>query len=69
MSNRSCPLRVGVVGCGGFGRSAYVNNVAANPDASLVALCDVDIEQAEAAAREVFDEQGIKPRPGTLHRL
>ena len=52
-----------MVGCGGFGRGAYVNNVAENPDASLVALCDVDIEQAEAAAREVFDEQCIKPRP------
>ena len=63
MTDRSRSLRVGVVGCGGFGRSAYVNNVAENPDASLVALCDVYIEQAEAAAREVFDEQCIKPRP------
>ena len=63
MSNRSRPLRVGVVGCGGFGRNAYVNNVVENPDASLVALCDVDLAQAEAAAREVFDEQGREPRP------
>ena len=63
MSNRSRPLRVGVVGCGGFGRNAYVNNVVENPDASLVALCDVDLAQAEAAAREVFDDRGIKPRP------
>ncbi len=63
MSNRSRPLRVGVVGCGGFGRNAYVNNAVENPDASLVALCDVDLAQAEAAAREVFDDRGIKPRP------
>ena len=45
MSNRSRPLRVGVVGCGGFGRNAYVNNVVENPDASLVALCDVDLHR------------------------
>ena len=63
MSNRSRLLRVGVVGCGGFGRSAYINNVVENPNASLVALCDLDLAQAEAAAREVFDEQGREPRP------
>ena len=63
MTNRSQPLRVGVVGCGGFGRGAYVNNVPENRDASLVALCDIDLAQAEAAAREVFDEQGREPRP------
>ena len=63
MSNRSRPLRVGVVGCGGFGRNAYVNNAVENPDASLVALCDVDLAQAEAAAREAFDDRGVKPRP------
>ena len=63
MTNRSYPLRVGVVGCGGFGRNAYINNVAENPDASLVALCDIDLAQAEAAAREAFDDRGVKPRP------
>ncbi len=63
MTNRSQPLRIGVVGCGGFGRGAYVNNVPENRDASLVALCDIDLAQAEAAAREVFDEQGREPRP------
>ena len=63
MTNRSHPLRVGVVGCGGFGRGAYVNNVPKNPDSSLVALCDIDLAQAEGAAREVFDEGGIEPRP------
>lgn len=63
MTDKSHPLRVGVVGCGAFGRSAYLNNVAENPDASLVALCDIDLAQAEAAAHEVFDNRGIKPRP------
>ena len=63
MTDKSHPLRVGVVGCGGFGRGAYVNNVPENRDASLVALCDIDLGQAEAAAREVFDEQGREPRP------
>ena len=41
MTDRSRSLRVGVVGCGGFGRNAYVNNIVENPDASLVALCDL----------------------------
>ena len=63
MTDRSQPLRVGVVGCGSFGRNAYVNNVAENPDASLVALCDIDLAQAEAAAREVFDNRRVNPRP------
>ena len=63
MTNRSRSLRVGVVGCGGFGRSAYIDHVAENPDASLVALCDIDLTQAETAAREVFDEGGREPRP------
>ena len=63
MTNGSHPLRVGVVGCGGFGRNAYINNGVENPDASLVALCDIDLAQAETAAREVFDDQGREPRP------
>lgn len=63
MTNGSQSLRVGVVGCGGFGRGAYVNNVPENRDASLVALCDIDLAQAEAAAREIFDDRGLQPRP------
>ena len=63
MMDESRPLRVGVVGCGGFGRNAYINNVVENPDANLVALCDIDLAQAETAAREVFDEGGREPRP------
>ena len=63
MTDKSHPLRIGVVGCGGFGRGAYVSNVPENRDASLVALCDIDLGQAEAAVREVFDDQGREPRP------
>ena len=63
MMDESRPLRIGVVGCGGFGRNAYINNVVENPDANLVALCDIDLAQAETAAREVFDERGREPRP------
>ena len=63
MSQEGKTLRVGVVGCGGFGRNAYINNVVENPDANLVALCDIDLAQAEGAAREVFDEGGREPRP------
>ena len=63
MTDESHPLRVCVVGCGGFGRNAYIDNVVENPDASLVALCDINLAQAETAAREVFDEGGRGPRP------
>ena len=57
------PVRVGIVGCGAFGRSAYVQNVADHPDVLLAALCDVDVERAEAAAREHADARGLTPRP------
>ena len=35
MNNVSRPLRVGVVGCGSFGRHAYSDNVVNHPDANL----------------------------------
>ena len=63
MKNRDRPVRVGVVGCGSFGRYTYARNVADNADANLVALCDVDPTRAEATAREFFDERDRKPRP------
>ncbi len=63
MNNASCPLRVGVVGCGSFGRNAYARNVVDSPDTYLIALCDVDRERAEAVGREFFDDQNLKPCP------
>ena len=65
MNNVSRPLRVGVVGCGSFGRNAYARNVVDNPDANLIALCDVDGERAKAVARELVDAHPQKPLAAT----
>ena len=62
MNNISRPLRVGVVGCGSFGRHAYSDNVVNHPDANLIAVCDVDAERAETAARELFAAYPQRPR-------
>ncbi|MBV7340205.1 Gfo/Idh/MocA family oxidoreductase [Chloroflexi bacterium TSY] len=52
MNNTERPLRVGIVGCGHFGRRIYADNVVDHPDAHLVALCDVDQTRAEGIAHE-----------------
>ena len=63
MNNPDRALRVGVVGCGNFGRKAYVQNVAGSPDASLTALCDMDEARAEGVAREFSDDRHPESRP------
>ena len=65
MNNISRPLRVGVVGCGSFGRHAYSDNVVDHSDANLTAVCDVDAERAETVARELFDAHPQRPRAAT----
>ena len=65
MTNGSRPLRVGVVGCGSFGRHAYSDNVVDHSDANLTAVCDVDLERAETVARELFDIHPQRPRAAT----
>ena len=65
MNNVSRPLRVGVVGCGSFGRHAYSDNVVDHPDANLIAVCDVDEERAETVARELFEAHPQRPRAAT----
>jgi predicted dehydrogenase len=50
-------LRVGVVGCGSFGRNTYARHVVDSPDATLIALCDTDRARAEATADEFSDNQ------------
>ena len=65
MNNVSRPLRVGVVGCGSFGRHAYSDNVVNHPDANLTAVCDVAVERAETVARELFEAHPQRPRAAT----
>ena len=64
MDNAKRPLRVGIVGCGSFGRKTYACGVAEHPGATVAALCDIDRARAEAAARELSEERGA-PRPAT----
>ena len=63
MKKADSPLRVGIVGCGSFGRHAYADNVVDHPDVRLSALCDVDRCRTDEMVRELFDEQNRKPRP------
>lgn len=51
MHNIDRPLRVGVVGCGNFGREDYARRIADSPDTSLAALCDIDRGRAEECAQ------------------
>jgi predicted dehydrogenase len=64
MNNANPPLRVGIVGCGSFGRKTYAWGVAGHPGAVVAALCDIDRGRAEAAARELSEERG-HPLPAT----
>ncbi len=64
MNNVKSPLRVGIVGCGSFGRKTYAWGVAEHPGATVAALCDIDRGRAEAAARELSEERD-NPRPAT----
>ena len=53
------PLRVGIVGCGAFGREAYALNLADHPDADIAALCDSDRARAKTLAGDLVAEQGV----------
>jgi predicted dehydrogenase len=46
---------IGVIGCGGIARHAHLNNIQRNPRARLVAVCDIDLDRAKAAAAEFGD--------------
>ena len=65
MKNADCPLRVGIVGCGSFGRGAYAYNVVDSPDASVAALCDLDEARAEALSRELSGARELRSCPRT----
>ena len=45
-------MKAAVIGCGAQGRGGHVANYAKMEDVSLVAVCDVNFERAQAVARE-----------------
>lgn len=54
-SASSRQVGIGVIGCGGIARHAHLNNIKRNPRARLVAVCDIDLDRAKAAAEEFGD--------------
>lgn len=44
-------IRMGVIGVGGIARGAHIPNIQRSPDAVLTALCDIDPEKLESAAK------------------
>jgi predicted dehydrogenase len=56
------PLRVGLIGCGWYGKSALFRLLQVAP-VEVVSLCDVDRAQLEDAAQTVATRQVSKARP------
>jgi predicted dehydrogenase len=54
-SGSSRQLGIGVIGCGGIARLGHLPNIARNPRARLVAVCDIDADRARATAAEFGD--------------
>ena len=44
-------IKVGFIGCGSI-NNAHMKSIAANPDADVVAVCDIEQERADKAAAE-----------------
>jgi predicted dehydrogenase len=59
-------LRVGVVGCGRFGKNAYVRNILSFADAEVTAVCDVDPARIQTVYAEHFTEAGSPSRPNAF---
>jgi predicted dehydrogenase len=55
------PLRIGVIGCGGYGR-ANLNAAFKAGGVEVVGLCDVDSAHLEQTAKLVEERQGKRPR-------
>lgn len=56
MSKSERVVKIGVVGCGAIGQRRHIPEVAANPKARLVALCDIVPSRAEEQAKKFGGE-------------
>ena len=45
-------MKAAVIGCGAQGRGGHVANYVKMEDVSLIAVCDANVERAQAVARE-----------------
>ncbi len=56
MGGRGQIVRVGIVGCGSFGRNTYARHVAGHDEAVVAAACDVDQERVAELIEEFGDD-------------
>src|SRR5258708_28543878 len=56
------PKRVGLIGCGWYGKSDIFRLVQISP-VEIVSLCDVDRKNLEEAAQWAVDRQASKKKP------
>ena len=45
-------FRIGIIGCGGIANGKHMPALAAQPNAEMVAFCDIIVERAEAAKKQ-----------------
>ena len=45
-------VRIGIIGCGGIANGKHMPALAAQPNAEMVAFCDIIVERAEAAKKQ-----------------
>lgn len=57
------PLRVGLIGCGWYGKCDLWRLLQVAPNAEIVSLCDVDSKMLEAAAEVAGQKQASKKKP------
>jgi len=52
-------FRIGIIGCGGIANGKHMPSLAKQPNAEMVAFCDIVIERAQEAAKK-FGSEGAK---------
>ena len=50
-------LKVGIIGCGGIANGKHMPSLAKIKEIEMIAFCDLEIEKAEAAAKEYGNEK------------
>jgi predicted dehydrogenase len=62
---KSKPLRVGLIGCGWYGKLDLWRLLQVAPSAEIVSLCDVDRKMLDSAAEMATQKQASKKQPRT----
>src|SRR5262245_57479029 len=59
------PVRVGMIGCGWYGKIDLIRLLQVAPETEVVALCDVDRKMLADAAEQIGGRQASKKKPRT----